>query len=589
MCQKKQQQLLLSILIILFNILSLQSQTYPFNLSGRSFLIDTTQQLTIKDIASPEYDKQFVSTKLEQDTTFTHPFPVSYWIRFTIKKNELPFVRNAFIRQFPSVQEIILYTPYENTFRSDTLGLNRPFTNAEYQTNDFLFTLPLPDIGEEVTYYLQIISNHYPGITLYTLNDYVNLNSSNFFHYGLFFGCLLIIFLYSFMIWLQTNDKAYLFYLLYLISLSSFACASWYLTAVIFAPYSMHIIPHLYNIPYTFMTLSLLLYTKYYLQLKQKNRLWNKLFNIAIFIRIIIFIFGFWVHISLREAFIDSIILLIPFILSLQLVIKGVKDAYFFAGAFFFIFMGMNAHALSRYGFPDKLNNFEILFYFAIIEIILFTWGQAYRFKKLKESTIFSQKELISQLKENFRLKNLVTEELENKVQERTIELTKAKEEILRINELLKADNKKINEDRALQKTMNFEEFKQIYPDEQSCYLLLCDIKWGNGFTCKHCGKNDCSVDMTLYTRRCKSCYHIESATSGTIFSHLRFPLTKAFYLLFLVTSGKQYSAEELSRLVDLRAATCWAFRKKIFTAIEEHKEYKKSREGWKSLICDNS
>jgi rubrerythrin len=241
------------------------------------------------------------------------------------------------------------------------------------------------------------------------------------------------------------------------------------------------------------------------------------------------------------------------------------------------------------------------------VEMIFFSLALADRFRLLKiekdrdhRKTIRYLREnselkdhIINQLNENEKLKDTLNRELEQKVKERTRELEEANNVILEINRFLEESNnklaqeaRKISFNRIMQKTVTFDEFKEIYPDEDSCYRFLEKLKWSKGFSCKKCGHTRYSEGNTPYSRRCSRCNYIERITSGTLFSHSKFPITKAFYLLFLVNTGKNFTIEKLSDIVNLRKQTVWYFRKKIEKTMNAGKKRKKlQEEGWSQWI----
>ncbi len=69
------------------------------------------------------------------------------------------------------------------------------------------------------------------------------------------------------------------------------------------------------------------------------------------------------------------------------------------------------------------------------------------------------------------------------------------------------------------------------------------------------------------------------------IFYRLKFPIVKAFYILYLVSTGRELTVDELSELISLRCETCWAFRNKVMDIMRTRKRFKNPREGWKELI----
>lgn len=113
-------------------------------------------------------------------------------------------------------------------------------------------------------------------------------------------------------------------------------------------------------------------------------------------------------------------------------------------------------------------------------------------------------------------------------------------------------------------------DFQAKFPDERSCLSYLSGLKWGEGFTCPKCGNTKyCNGDRE-FSRQCTKCRHITSPTSGTLFHKVKFPLLKAFYIVYYVaTNRKGISSTELSRKLGLRQKTCWMFKQKAMNAMK--------------------
>lgn len=185
---------------------------------------------------------------------------------------------------------------------------------------------------------------------------------------------------------------------------------------------------------------------------------------------------------------------------------------------------------------------------------------------------------------------------LEEEVRVKTADLREANqhlheqaERIAHMNALLQHDNIKLEHDlkdlveaRVMQKRVSFQEFQKIYPDDEACYKFIDELKSSRDFHCKKCNHHKCSKGVD-YSRRCSRCNYIETINTGTIFAGIKFPISKAFYLLFLLSDGKHYTVGELSELVDLRQQTCWSFRKRI----EERTSnlHQRNKDGWSHLI----
>ncbi|NVJ45547.1 MAG: transposase, partial [Cytophagia bacterium] len=192
----------------------------------------------------------------------------------------------------------------------------------------------------------------------------------------------------------------------------------------------------------------------------------------------------------------------------------------------------------------------------------------------------------INQQKENAELKDKVNKELEEKIKDRTRQLEEKNlllastnqklieqtKDINAINSKLDLDNwklknniKEILQDRLINKNLNLEQFQKIFSDQQTCYRFLEKLKWGNGYHCSKCGNTKYNEGKTKFMRRCSKCGYNESVTSNSIFHGIRFPIEKAFFILYVTNNRqKEYTLDQLSEMLDLRRNTIWNFKKKI-------------------------
>ncbi|MGC9385295.1 MAG: IS1595 family transposase, partial [Kosmotogaceae bacterium] len=119
-------------------------------------------------------------------------------------------------------------------------------------------------------------------------------------------------------------------------------------------------------------------------------------------------------------------------------------------------------------------------------------------------------------------------------------------------------------------------EFQGRFPDDDACLSYLADIKWSNGFVCPKCGHNHYCKATKKHSRQCTKCNHIVSPTSGTLFHKVKFPILKAFYIVYYVsTTKKGISSTELSRKLSLRQKTCWLFKQKVMKAMQSSGNFK--------------
>jgi hypothetical protein len=282
---------------------------------------------------------------------------------------------------------------------------------------------------------------------------------------------------------------------------------------------------------------------------------------------------------------------------------KGLSQARYFIVGYSFMMLSIMLLVLRMSGI---IHWAHFLFVYSfnlglIFEIVILSIALSDRIKLIKAKQVASQFKIIEQLKENELLKDKVNRELEEKVKERTrnldeknAELEEAYQEINRINELLDADNKvlktnvkELTKARVLMKDVNFEEFSNIFPDKETCLSYLVNLKWSKGYVCKKCGNTKWCDGKEEHYRRCTKCRYDESPTAYTIFHKLKFPINKAFYMLFLVYANKdKITSLELSHILSLRQSTCWTFNKKVLDVLMKRKKHNDHEiDGWGALV----
>jgi len=118
-------------------------------------------------------------------------------------------------------------------------------------------------------------------------------------------------------------------------------------------------------------------------------------------------------------------------------------------------------------------------------------------------------------------------------------------------------------------------EFQQQFSDDKACFEHLAKLKWPNGFVCEKCGYNHSCRGKLERTRQCTKCGYQATPTSNTLFHKLKFPIVKAFYIVYFVATNKQgVSSTELSRKLGLRQKTCWSFKQKVMKAMKSSQQF---------------
>ncbi len=518
----------------------------------------------------------------------------SYWFRFVVYPKIALTHANIIIgsRHYSCID--FYYMNDKDSVNHQKGGKNIPYDQRTYQLSVVAFSVPM--INDSVVFYIKFQSDSFladgGNINLRMPDTFFNQNISDSLYYGFFMGLALLAAFYSFIFYIRIKEKTFLFYSLYVLSLVTFAAVAWGFVLRPMSYFNLQWFDDYYTIPYSLVTIFLLLYARSFLNAKVSLPVFNKIILAAVTIKVVVYFIGLltsykWFY----HANIDTLLLSTAFIASLVSLNKGFKPARYLALAFGVLLVGFMFHSF-RYLIQNKTFPTVITVYnTGMIEIILFSLALAHRFKTLKDEKENSHQQTIAALLENQRLKDTINMDLEQKVKERTAALEEANNKIAEMNIVLQYDNKKLSSDvkkisqkRVMQSIVTFEEFKEIFPHDESCSKYLEKMKWEKGFLCKKCDNIKYSIGTSAYSRRCSRCNYIETLTSGTLFANLKFPLHKAFYLVFLVSSGKYLSIDEISGMIDLRRQTCWLFKKKIDAVIDSVK-IKKKKSSWTDII----
>ena len=119
-------------------------------------------------------------------------------------------------------------------------------------------------------------------------------------------------------------------------------------------------------------------------------------------------------------------------------------------------------------------------------------------------------------------------------------------------------------------------DFPSQFGDDKLCIDALVKLKWADSYKCRYCDYNNYCNTKRYGERRCCSCKKPESATAKTLFHKLKFPIHKAFMMLYLISTNKRgISAAELHRKIGVNKRTALLFKRKVMEAMGSHCNYK--------------
>jgi hypothetical protein len=599
-------------------VLKDESSSYFISSTQVEYTIDTTNSLTLDQIAQnavfKKYPAQAFIGILENNK--------NHWLRITLKNESDQHLRwlienlDAHIHIF----DFYIYTSDKKIIKKSA-GYGIPFSVRDYAHKNFIFDLSIK-AGEVQTIYIRAQSaarniflfkvQTHSYFTFYSLNEYYLL--------GIFYGVLAIMALYNLLLYLYFKESIYVYYCIYILSCALLTLGDDGLGFQYLWPSKPQWnVPINTFAPLIFLT-SFFVYSNSFLKMKENVPslyTWINLFFIGYTLFYFADIFFLKINIGYHTFMIPFILI---YIMSIVCWKKGYKPARFYIVGYSFILLHFFYLVLKN---NDLViwNNILSSYTFnlgIIMEILIFSIALMDRFKVIKNEREIAliekekaQGQIIDQLKENEKLKDKVNLELETKVADRTYalhektnELTNANKKLEELYEKLSVFasdldiknwelQKKVKEEtkaRIIAKEVSYEEFLKIFPDEDTCIRYLSEIKWEHGFVCKKCGNKKFGKGEKIFARKCTVCKYSESVTASTLFHGVKFPLNKAFYIVYTASySSKKFTVDQLAEILELRRNTCWSFRKKIMERKELLVSTLKVKEidNWQSLFLD--
>jgi len=176
-------------------------------------LEDRTGRLQIADVSSG--DTGFIAAT--PDNTNVGFSSSAWWARFTLR-NAGGEPRLVYLRQgYPLIDQLDFYQPLrEGGWNRLTTGDRRPFDTRAVEHREFLFPITVP-AGTEHSYYLRFTSQGAIDIHLSLLDpdELAAGLSREQLAYGLYFGCVLMLLVWSGLVFVAVRDPAFLAYFVY--------------------------------------------------------------------------------------------------------------------------------------------------------------------------------------------------------------------------------------------------------------------------------------------------------------------------------------------------------------------------------------
>ncbi len=412
---------------------------------------DVTGELAIHNILKnpPAVRYEYVGESLEKPVKSS-----VYWSRVQIE-NYTQASRDLVlsIGNFKSPDNVEAYiVKHDSTISIALAGAMVPYSRLAIQ-NRYASMIPFSiEPGNVINIHLKILSNSNRSISLKAQIEAPKKAFSKgktlYYSQALFQGATLILFLFNMLVFFNTRNRSYLYYAIYI-----FLWSCLYFALLGMADITLFKeVPHL-TIRFGLFAQDLdfifyLLFTRSFFQTSIHYKRLDKWISRFIILDLVFLvinflnlqIFGNYNILNIGISF----MLLAELIYTLIIVItvlksKSVIAYYYVTGVLFLVSFSLAGYIL--YTIFKIHTGMVMAEVGSILEFMAFSLALAYQSKQNEIEKRRAQEELVEQLLENRKMQEVYSNKLENEVLQRTLRITKQKEEVLSRNVLLQRNN----------------------------------------------------------------------------------------------------------------------------------------------------
>jgi two-component system, sensor histidine kinase LadS len=588
-----------------------ETDEYNFMPYELTYFVDSTNSVSFAEISSGDHADHFQQHTSYQNKDFK--VNASYWIRFPVRHTVN--TEKVWLLEFydQTIDYLDAYVPQSNgSYKKIEMGDKLPFSERTLLHKNFEMVLDMKS-DTLMVYYFRVQSHGFADVRIAfrSVNRFIYYALNEYFLFGTFYGMILIISLYNFLVFLAIKEIKNIYYILYILSVAAYAVSYDGIGFQYLWPDHPEWNDYATGVTLYSVVLWALIFTRRFLRTKAHAPMLDKALLWMIVFRSVFFLAElFLLPDLLTYRNIEIIPLSLIFFSAIAVWNRGYRPARFFVMAYGFLFAGFFIRSLVYFNILPFTTPLHYSLHFSfVLEMLFLTFAMGDRIRILKAMRDRALRRIIREHEVNMELKDKVNRELEKKVLERTLELNNKNTELKKINQKLESQSAEINQinsildldnwklknslkevlnDRLMERTMDYRQFRTLYPDNLSCYRFLEQLKWENKFVCRKCANEKYFDGSQKFSRRCTRCGYNESITAYTIFHHIKFPVEKAFYIGYLAVTGKDDSTlEMLSHEMGLRANTIWSFKKKVLERIRvlEKNGAKPTASVWQNVI----
>ncbi|MBF0236576.1 MAG: GGDEF domain-containing protein [SAR324 cluster bacterium] len=360
----------------------------------------------------------------------------TYWLRFKVR-----FQHNQSLVleiSYPFLDYVDLFVPQTNgTFEKYQTGDQMPFSHRQIEHRFLLFHLE-GQAGEEISYYLRVQTAGAMTIPvkLWSPEAFTEKVNKEQYALGFYYGIMVVMAVYNLFLFFAIRDKAYLFYVMYILFLVvSLMCANGLAFEYLWPDFPLlnNISLPIFMIGTGIFGLSFLqhfLSTSIYTPVIHKIlRILQWLFALGL---LLMATMGYTVTIKYNVVLV-SVTVILGIVTAIRCWQQHLETARYFLIAWVMFLLGTFIYMMKVMGYvPSSLWTEYAPQVGSVIEVVLLSLGLAHRIHLMRKEKEQAQHEMVLNQK-------IANETLEMNVRERTLELQNSNEKLSHSNQIFRS------------------------------------------------------------------------------------------------------------------------------------------------------
>lgn len=404
-------------------------QTYYFE--------DATSTLAIADIVSPVCEAGF--RPYTQDVPNFRGTASAYWMKFRVQVEEAGQYYVEVGTAFMDSISLYHVGPDGGVLSVQYGGDDLPFFRRDIKTTTYFFPLDAAPKGVPQLYYIRIKSTQplFFPLKVGTLKSFTTYQHDLDFVQGIYFGFMLLIFIYNLFLFFTIREKLYLFYVSYVCSITLFMAA-------IFGYSFEYLWPHhpwlnqQVVIFSGFTLITATFFTQHFLSTRRTALTLHRIshvFALAGLAVVILVATGFKIE-GLVLAQISLLVMALYFMfLGVFYIIRGYRPAKFYLSAWGCLVIGIFFGMLESFDVIPVVKYLNPMQMGSAAEVVLLSFALGERINAYKRQKEQAQQMALITAQEHQQLVARQNELLEERIRERTRKISAQNTELVQLNE----------------------------------------------------------------------------------------------------------------------------------------------------------